>query len=41
MSNGINMFRILTELGITLDKVREEAVRLIVCPNLQEKRNTK
>lgn len=34
-------FKILTALGITLEKVREETARLIVCQNTQTERNEK
>jgi ATP-dependent Clp protease ATP-binding subunit ClpC len=33
--------RILTDLGITLDRVRDEIHRLLVCPKDQEERNIK
>ncbi|MHC4325186.1 MAG: hypothetical protein ACYSUX_13060 [Planctomycetota bacterium] len=34
-------FQILTDLDITLEKIREQAARLIVCRDHKEERNTK
>lgn len=34
-------FQILTDLGITLEQVREEAAKLVVCRDPQEERKTK
>jgi excisionase family DNA binding protein len=34
-------FQILTDLGITLEQVREEAAKLVVCRDLQDEGNTK
>ena len=33
--------RILSDLGVTLDRVRNEAAKLIVCANVQNERNQK
>ena len=34
-------FQILKKLGVTLEKVRKEATKLVVCQDCQEERNTK